>query len=431
MTDNIHSSEGEVWILSGLLAGGTSYVDETITNLSEDHFYERSHKIIFKAISETYESGSPVDAIIVSQKLKDQGKLEEIGGHFTVHKLSLSSPTRAHSEYWINLLDQKRLLRQALELFSVAEREIKETENVDQYISDLESKILNLRKVKNSDNLLVPGVDSALVRNEKLLSGIKVLGIETGIKPIDSIIGGLCESRLIYICARGGKGKTALIEQMFENIIKQGKPILVFQRDMPIEMMIERMACRNAGVNYFSYSMGHGTRESQLKVKLELEGLKEVKDLLHIQSPFRLTAQDLLSIVRREKKKHGIEAVFLDHIQNIDIGDDEMRQGLTKASSTIRRSAQDSNLPHVIIAQLNRDGSEGRPKATHVKEFDSAYADCDSMVMLWSEKTQAELDVGEMMTVKFTYVKNRYGPEAEEEMLFDGNLLKFKEKRKL
>lgn len=423
------SEEAETWILSGLMSGGESYIDENATKLNDGHFYGRSHKIIFRAICELYESGNPVDAVTVSNKLKANSVLDEVGGAYAISKMASYAPTTAHADYWIEVLEEKRLLRSSLELFAQAEREIQESQDVENYISELESKILNLRRVNQGENLLISATDSALSRNEKLLQGIKVLGIKTGISPIDSTIGGLCESQLIYVCARAGKGKTALLEQVFTNILNQGKPILVFQRDMPVEMMIERMACRNAGVNYFGYRMGHSSRESQLKVKLELESLKSMKDLLHIQSPFRLTAQDILSIVRREKKKHGIEAVFLDHIQNIDMQETDIRQGLTRASTTLRRSAQDSKLPHVIIAQLNREGSEGRPKASHVKEFDAAYADCDAMLMLWSEKAQTELDVGEFLPVKFTYVKNRYGPEMEEEMLFDGSLLKFKEKK--
>lgn len=426
MISPIYSEEGELWILSGLLTGGASYLDENLPKISEGNFYSRNHKIIFNAISEAYESGIPVDAITISQKLRDKKQIEEIGGDFTVQKIALSAPTVAHSEHWIAVLDQKKLLRESLELFSWADKEIRNAEDVSAFVSEIESKILNLRKTDDGGNLLVSSTQSALDRNDNLLKGIKTFGIESGIRPIDSALGGLCASQLLYICARAGKGKTALLEQIFEKLLSQDKAILIFQRDMPVDMMIERMACRNASLSYFIYRKGMLSRDQNLLVKHELEKLQRLKDKLIIRSPFRLTAQDMLSIVRKDKNRHGVECVFLDHIQNIDIGDKDMREGLTRASSTIRRSAQDSKLPHVIIAQLNREGHEGRPKASHVKEFDAAYADCDAMVMLWSEKSQAEISPGELLPVRFTFVKNRYGPESEEEMLFDGSILKFK-----
>lgn len=425
----IYSEEGELWILSGLLTGGSQYLDENLPKLSDAHFYSRNNRIIFKAISEAYESGDPVDQITISQRLRDQKKIEDIGGDYTVSKIAQSAPTSAHAEHWIEVLDQKKLLRESLELFSWADKEIRNAEDVSDFVSEIESKILNLRKTEDGGNLLVSSTQSALERNENLLKGIKTFGIECGIKPIDSALGGLCASQLLYICARAGKGKTALLEQIFENLLSQDRAILIFQRDMPVDMMIERMACRNAGVSYFVYRKGMLGREQNLFVKHELEKLKRLQDKLIIRSPFRLTAQDLLSIVRKDKNKHGIEAVFLDHIQNIDFNEKDFREGLTRASSTIRRSAQDSKLPHVIIAQLNRDGDSGRPKASHVKEFDAAYADCDAMVMLWSEKSQADISPGEFLPVRFTFVKNRFGPEIEEEMLFDGSILKFKNKK--
>lgn len=425
----IYSEEGEVWILSGLLTGGQPYLDENLPKLTEASFYSRNHKIIFNAISETYEAGSPVDAITISQKLRDTQKLEEIGGDYSVLKISSSAPTLANAEYWISVLEEKRLLRESLELFSWADKEIRNTQDVSSFISEMESKILNLRKVDDGGNLLLSSTQTALARNENLLKGIKTFGIESGIRPIDSALGGLCASQLLYVCARAGKGKTALLEQIFEKLLSQDKAILIFQRDMPVDMMIERMACRNASVSYFVYRKGMLSRDQNLLVKHELEKLQRLKDKLIIRSPFRLTAQDLLSIVRKDKNRHGVECVFLDHIQNIDFNEKEFREGLTRASSTIRRSAQDSGLPHVIIAQLNRDGHDGRPKASHVKEFDAAYADCDAMVMLWAEKSQAEISPGDLLPVKFTFVKNRYGPETEEEMLFDGSILKFKQRK--
>jgi replicative DNA helicase len=426
MISDLHSSEGEVWILSGLLTGGRTYLDEYLSRLNLNHFYSRFNQIVFNTIVDLYETSSAVDAVTVSQKLRDRGQLEDLGGDYFVHKLAASAPTTANADYWISILDGKKLLRESVELFSWADREIRTAEDIPAFISDLESKVLNLKKTEDGGNLLIPSSDAALLRNEKILGGVKNFGIECGLPPIDSTLGGLCPAQLLYVCARAGKGKTAMLEQIFENLLSQERPILVFQRDMPVDIMIERMACRAASVSYFVYRRGVSLREENLRVKHEFEKLKRLQDKLIIRSPFRLTAQDLLSIVRKDKNKYGVEAVFLDHIQNIDIQEKDFREGLTRASSTIRRSAQDSNLPHVIIAQLNREAQEGRPKASHVKEFDGAYADCDAMVMLWSTRSQTEIGPGEYLPVKFTFVKNRHGPETEEEMLFDGSLMKFK-----
>lgn len=427
MIETIHSEQGENWILSGLMSGGQSYLDEVMPKLQDNHFYGRSNQIVFRAIERLYEQGNPVNAISVSQLIRDDGKAEEIGGEFFISQLANSAPTTAHADYWLSVLEDKKLVRDGIELFAWADREIRASENVGAFVSEVESKVLNLRRSNDGGELLEPMTDACLERSDKILKGIKTFGIESGLRPIDSTLGGLCQAQLLYICARAGKGKTAALEQMFEKLLGQERPILVFQRDMPVDMMIERMACRSASVSYFVYRKGCSSREDNLRVRHELEKLKRLKGKLIIRSPFQLTAQDLLSIVRKDKNKYGIEAVFLDHIQNIDIGKYELREGLTKASSTIRRSAQDSKLPHVIIAQLNREAQEGvRPKASNVKEFDGAYADCDAMVMLWSEKSQTEISPGELLPVKFTFVKNRHGPETEEEMMFDGALMKFK-----
>lgn len=424
------SQESEDCVIGSILMAGSPFMDEISGKVTEDHFVLRRNRIIFKACKDLHSQGIPISMITASNYLKEKGTIEEAGGYSYICKLSTDLATTAHSEYWISILEQKLLLRSSIDISAWATREAYSNPDVSAFISQLEEKILNLKKEFSSENLTQKATDNALVRNQKLIDGIKCLGIPCGLRAIDETIGGLGEGQLIYICARPRRGKTALMEQMISNILDQGKAVTIFEKDMSIDILIERMSCRNADVSFSSYIKGFSTREQKLRVRHEIEKLQRKKDLMILRSPTRLSGKDVISLVRRDKSKSGIEAVFLDHIICLDVQGD-FREGLTKASMDIRRSSQESNLPHVILAQLNRAGDSGRPTPNHVKEFDQAFADCDSMIMLWSELNPVDLSPGEFLPVKFTFVKNRHGPETEEEVLFNGNLMKFIERRKI
>src|SRR6185295_13773345 len=107
MTGDIFSEEGEVWILSGMLSGGTSYLDEHISKLQSSHFLKRTYRLLFGAIKNIYENGSPVNTMTVSNFVKNNSILEDSESDYLIHKLATAAPTTAHADHWIKVLEDK------------------------------------------------------------------------------------------------------------------------------------------------------------------------------------------------------------------------------------------------------------------------------------------------------------------------------------
>jgi replicative DNA helicase len=131
------------------------------------------------------------------------------------------------------------------------------------------------------------------------------------------------------------------------------------------------------------------------------------------------------AIVRRDHRTKGTRAVFLDHIQVLSVGKD-IREGLTRASIAIRQTVTETNIPHVVLAHINREGSKGRPTAENIKEFDQLHGDCDGMAILWTDADKTKIEPGEMLPMKVFFAKNRNGPTGEDSLLFDGSLMAFR-----
>ena len=90
-------------ILGCLLSNANGLKDESVAKLKPSDFQYGSHRILFKAITELYNSDQSVDTITVTNRLKEIDKLEKVGGAYWVdglitEKLVLTSNLPAYAE---------------------------------------------------------------------------------------------------------------------------------------------------------------------------------------------------------------------------------------------------------------------------------------------------------------------------------------------
>lgn len=390
---------------------------EELSKLKEDHFSIRKHKIIWKVISET--SSGNVNLISVSSKIKDLGLLDEIGGAGYISSLISQC---FYSMDHFHILEEKRKLRKIVDISSILSSEAYKNLNSSEILKSLQDSIFDIEDISQDGNILEKSCANVVSNLERKILGEKITGLKTSIVPWDISLGGLT-SRFYVIAARAGKGKTAMAEQIISRLLQDGKPCLIFEKDMSSEMFITRMACRMSDVSFTRYDLGYCKHEEYLAIKKAISFIRSSP--FYLYSPSNLTADDVLSIVKREKQRNGIECVFLDHVLNLDVGND-FRIGLTIASKKLRALVENNNIPLVTLAQLNRGAHNlERPTPANIKEFDALYADCDVMIMLWSEKDVHEIPQGQCYPMKFLVNKNRYGAEFEEDIGFDRPLIKF------
>ena len=75
--------DAEQAVLGALLIAGDG-IARVVDVLDPEYFYRKSHQVIFAAMLDLFDRNEPIDIVTVSQYLKDDGKLENVGGQ-TVH----------------------------------------------------------------------------------------------------------------------------------------------------------------------------------------------------------------------------------------------------------------------------------------------------------------------------------------------------------
>jgi len=81
--------------------------------LAKRFFYEPRHLTVFEAMMVMRKEGLALDAIMLTQKLKEQGKLELIGGEAYIVDLINSSGSITNWRFYLSIMEEKFRRRQA------------------------------------------------------------------------------------------------------------------------------------------------------------------------------------------------------------------------------------------------------------------------------------------------------------------------------
>lgn len=418
MSDYPHSADSESGFLGCIMASEGDILEEY--PVTSEHFFISGNQIIAASCLELFATKTPVNALTVTPRLRDLGLIDQVGGAHGISSLFAPQSLAAHFH---SVLCEKMALRRALDAATWATRTWGQAESTEWFLSEFQSRLSGIEIVQGERNEVPHAAEAIYSRLDKLARGESVTGIATGNRIWNDAFGGLVPGAYYALAGRPGTGKSAMMEEMIADMIAADIPVLVFQRDMSPQKMVERLCCRWCGIPYWRYVRGLLDLVEHGRIRETVRGLVDAP--LYLYNPIGLTAEKLCAIMRREKRVHGIKAAFLDHIQALKVGKD-LREGLTQASLAIRGCVTELDIPFVTLCHLNREGGKAeRPSANNIKEFDQLFGDVDGMAILWSSSNQREQGSEGKRAVNFYVAKNRDGPESEEVIIFDGENLKF------
>ena len=119
-------------------------LDEAMEELSPSCFYSEKHRMIFEAMRSLNNEHIALDLLSVSQKLKAQGNLENIGGTLALAQLTQKIGAAAHIEYYIRILKQKFIQRELITAsYDILKSSYDESINVDDLIDTAQTKIFS------------------------------------------------------------------------------------------------------------------------------------------------------------------------------------------------------------------------------------------------------------------------------------------------
>src|SRR5439155_12241651 len=107
-----HSVDAEQGVLGSMLISPREKIAECVEKIGEEYFYVPAHRTIYSVLVDLWNAGKPIDIITSTQELRDRDLLESVGGAGFVTSLFTFVPTSANVEYYIDIVREKRALRE-------------------------------------------------------------------------------------------------------------------------------------------------------------------------------------------------------------------------------------------------------------------------------------------------------------------------------
>ena len=146
--------EAEQAVLGAMLLEREA-IAKVMEKLRAEDFYREAHKVIFNAMLELYNRNEAVDLVTVTEVLKKNGKLEDVGGIAYVTSLANSVPTAANVVYHAGIVEEKSILRQLVRSATeIAELGYEGSEDVSDIIDSAEKKILDISNRKKDTDFV-------------------------------------------------------------------------------------------------------------------------------------------------------------------------------------------------------------------------------------------------------------------------------------
>jgi hypothetical protein len=107
-----HSVDAEMGVLGSMLISPRETIAKCVEKLDGKCFFIPAHRTIYNIIVDFWNAGIPIDLITFTQRLRDRGLLENVGGAAFVTSLFTLVPTAANVEYYIDTVREKWALRE-------------------------------------------------------------------------------------------------------------------------------------------------------------------------------------------------------------------------------------------------------------------------------------------------------------------------------
>jgi len=245
--------EAEMAVLGSMLLEDGA-ISDALETLKAEAFYKDSHRKIFQAILNLYSESKPVDLITLTDQLRKNEHLDQIGGAAYLTELSNIVPTAANILHHAKIVKDKSLLRS---LITTATSIITEGYEPDQEVDNLVDKAEKLIFEISESNIrggFVPVkelIKHSIETIEKLYQRkTQVTGISTGFQDLDVITAGLQPTDLIIIAGRPSMGKSALMCCFAEHAAIINKvPTAIFSLEMSKEQLVQRILCSQMAID--------------------------------------------------------------------------------------------------------------------------------------------------------------------------------------
>lgn len=429
--------EAETSVLGSLLIDNDAII-KIAGILDPGDFYLEANRDIFEAILDLYGSHHSIDILSVTNRLKEKGTLEKIGGRSYLANLTNAVITSSNIESYATIVQKKaalrKLIKAASDIMALGYEEEKEVEHI---LDEAEQKLFRISQKHLKQNFI--GIKSVLSNaferiDELHKEGGKIRGIPTGYPDLDNILAGLQPSDLIVLAARPSVGKTSLALDIGRHAaIKSKTPIGIFSLEMSKEQLVDRLLCAEANIDLWKMRTGRLSDRPEdndfTRLGQAMNTLSEAP--IFIDDSATMNIMEIRTKARRLKMEQGLGLMIIDYLQLMEgrsTSGDNRVQEISEITRALKSIARELNIPVLALSQLSRAVEQQTgpaiPKLAHLRESGSIEQDADVVMFIYRKTAdrkyrREDIPDHEKNIAEIMVEKHRNGPVGSIKLFFD------------
>ena len=425
--------EAEEALLGALLIDPDVIV-QVATVVKPDDFYVQRHGWIYEAVCHLHDQRHPVDFLTVRDELERRGQLADIGGAAALSTLINAVPSAVHAYQYATIVQRTSTLRQLIiAAGQIVRMSYDEAQDVEEIVNRAEELIFSISEARLQRDL-VP-LRSVMRRVMDELDELhrrkgEVLGVPTGFRSLDKLLGGMQKSDLLIVAARPGVGKTSLALTMALNASRQhGARVAVFSLEMSSEQLVQRLLSQEARIDSQRLRLGQVQDNEWERLAAAVGVLSECA--IYIDDSAAISPFELRTKARRLAAEHGIDLLIVDYMQLMNSGqrNENRVQEISYISRSLKQLARELRIPVVAISQLSRQvegRADKRPQLSDLRDSGSIEQDADVVMFVFREDMYKD-DSEKKNIAEIIISKHRNGPTGSVDLYFNKEFTHFDE----
>lgn len=399
-----HSLEAEQGVLGCILidpAKSREIFQLAQEKIGADAFFDLRHREIWNVIAALDGENSGVDLILVPERLRQLGKLEQAGGLAYLNECLDKVPSAANLPNYLNEVFDLWRKRRMISACVNSVGELYESAGpAGELLDRAEARVLAANTapqesaIVSTAELMPRLIDKMEQAFDHRNQGI-ALGHPTGFTYLDKKICGLENGVLYVIGGRPSTGKTAMLVTLLLHLAVKCKiPVGFVSVEMSAMEIGMRMLCQLAGANMMHLKSGMVTERDK-------QALADAAPLLSkapifIDDTPHCSPQQLRQRARRLVQRHEVKLLGADHLSMIrdpaNRGDEQADAAAAVVSA--KWCARAFGVPVVALAQLNREsekeGFKREPRMSDLRASGVCEQEADFIGILYRDRRREE-----------------------------------------
>lgn len=409
--------------------------------LKPGHFYRKAHGEIYSTMLEMLADGIPIDLVTTSEKLRDKGMLDKVGGRQYIVDLAMSHVSAHGIEYMADKIIQAAKARELINICSDTIYKVYDCnpEEMNELLASAEKSIgqIGVSHLKDKPrplSTIVPEVYKDLLDQ---YDSKQLPGIPSGFPALDELTNGFQPGDLITLAARPAMGKTSLALQIAKYVASIGYIPVFFSLEMDKKKLVRRMISADSGIDGVSLARGALQDDDWTALTEVVAELGESK--LHISDNSSATVAEISAKANRLKAElKGLHLIVIDYVQLMKgisrrgNSDPNRTQEVSEITRGLKLLAQFLEVPILALSQLSRAvemRQNKRPMLSDLRESGSIEQDSDLVLFIYRDDYYNQYS-DKRGDAEIIVAKNRNGPTGTAEVRFDAARTRFTNKGK-